>query len=53
MQIVRRYPDVRDREIVAFVAARSVVRWDDAKAEANAERWRKAAEKRRRWWPFG
>jgi hypothetical protein len=22
-------------------------------AEANAERWREAAEKRRRWWPFG
>ena len=22
-------------------------------AEANAERWREAAEKRRKWWPFG
>lgn len=22
-------------------------------AEANAEHWREAAEKRRRWWPFG
>lgn len=22
-------------------------------AEASAERWREAAEKRRRWWPFG
>ena len=22
-------------------------------AEANAERWREMAEKRRRWWPFG
>ena len=24
-----------------------------AAAEANAERWREMAEKRRRWWPFG
>jgi 16S rRNA (uracil1498-N3)-methyltransferase len=54
--VVQKLTELGVDRIVAFVAARSVVRWDDAKAEANAERWRKVAreaamQSRRAWLP--
>ena len=53
---VQKLTEVGVDRIVPFVAARSVVRWDAARAAANVERWRRiareaASQSRRVWLP--
>lgn len=54
--VVQKLTELGVDNIVAFRAGRSVVRWDDAKAAAQAERWRRVAreaamQSRRPWLP--
>lgn len=54
--IVQKLTECGVDRILPFVAERSVVRWDEAKADRNLERWRRVAveaamQSRRRWLP--
>ena len=54
--IVQKLTECGVDRIVPFVAERSIVRWDEAKADRNLERWRRVAveaamQSRRRWLP--